>query len=47
MLGGVRQLLFDLFHNFSEWGSVEGVCVPAGPHDLIPGEHKELQEAAA
>lgn len=44
MLGGVRQLLFDLFHNLPEGGSVEGVCVPAGPHDLIPAQQQQQKE---
>lgn len=38
MLSGIRQLLFNPFHDLPEGGSVEGVRVPAGPHNLIPAQ---------
>lgn len=45
MLGGVRQLLLDLLHHLPEGWPVEGVSVPAGPHDLVPaaeGQQKNI-----
>lgn len=45
MLSGIRQLLFDPFHDLPEGGSVEGVSIPAGPHDLIPSQqHTNTQK---
>lgn len=38
MLSGVWQLLFNPFHDLPEGGSVEGVSIPAGPHNLIPAQ---------
>lgn len=38
MLSGIRQLLFNPFHDLPEGGSVEGVRIPAGPHNLIPAQ---------
>lgn len=38
VFGCVRQLLFDSLHNLPEGGSVQGVSVPAGPHNLIPAQ---------
>lgn len=36
MLSGIWKLLFNPFHDFPEGGSVEGVSIPAGPHNVIP-----------
>lgn len=41
MLCGIRQLLFNPFHNLSEGRSVEWVSIPAGPHNMIPAQQQK------
>lgn len=36
MLSGIWQLLLNPLHDFPEQRSLEGVSIPAGPHNLIP-----------
>lgn len=44
MFCGIRQLLLNPFHDLPEGGSVEGVRIPAGPHNLIPAQqHTDTQ----
>lgn len=40
MFSGIWQLLFNPFHDLPEGGSVEGVRIPAGPHNLIPAQQR-------
>ena len=41
MLCGIRQLLFNPFHNLPEGRSVEWVSIPAGPHNMIPAQQQK------
>lgn len=43
VLGGVGQLLFDPLHDLPEGRPVEGVGLPAGPHDPIPAAWKRTR----
>lgn len=44
MLGGIWQLLFNPFHDLPEGGSVEGVGIPATPHNLIPAQKRSHKQ---
>lgn len=42
VLGSVWQLLLDSLHHLPEGRPLDRVGVPAGPHDLIPGEQSHM-----